>query len=154
MVTWLAVSFAIGLVGVAPGLVRTVPRSVLPQSLRDRPALQSVTTQWSALANVAEPGTVVIAERNLGLSSVAPAFGMSVVFPGYPSAFVKDIKTRDRDVATFLAASTTDQVRREIAARYGAEAVLCATNACVREFASGDVIARGPNWTLIRLRLS
>jgi hypothetical protein len=154
MVTWLAVSFAIGLVGVAPGVVRTVPRSVLPQSLRERPALQSVTTQWSALANVVEPGTVVIAQRNLGLSSVAPAFGMSVVFPGYPSAFVKDIKTRDRDVATFLAASTTDEVRREIAARYGAEAVLCASNGCVREFASGDVIARGPNWTLIRLRLS
>ncbi|MGH8977591.1 MAG: hypothetical protein ACRDV7_05915, partial [Acidimicrobiia bacterium] len=106
---------------------------------------------YTELEGALPPGSVVIAETYEGLSAIVPAFGMSVVAPGYPSAFVDDVDQRNRDVSEFLDASTTDEARRRIAERYDAEAVLCVSDECLREFGTGDVIAQGSSWTLLRL---
>jgi hypothetical protein len=151
LVAWLTVSAAIGLVGAAPGLARTVPRALLPQSLRDEESLRPVTDQYDGLGNAIEPGSVVVAQANQGLSAIAPAFGIFVVAPGYPAAFVDDFEQRSRDAATFLDVNTTADTRREIADRYGVDGVLCHSAGCVTEFASGTVLARGSGWTLIRV---
>ena len=150
-IAWLSVSFAIGLVGVAPGFARFVPRPLLPSSLRDRTALQPITSLYDGLDGALPSGTVVVAQKNGSLNSIAPAFDMYVVSPGYPTAFVKDLATRRRDSATFLDPATTAAARAEIAQRYGIRGVLCATNQCAQTFAAGDVVAHGPNYTLIRL---
>jgi hypothetical protein len=149
----LAVCCAIGLVGIAPGLARTVPRAALPSSLRDREALRPVDAQFADLGAVA-PGTVVVAERQLGLSAIAPAFGIKVVEPGYPSTFLDDLDARSDDQRRFLDARTSDAERRRIASRYGVTGVLCATSNCRHEFADGGVIASGPGWALYRFPAS
>jgi hypothetical protein len=150
-IAWLSVSFAIGLVGVAPAFARFVPRPLLPSSLRDRVALQPITSLYDGLDGALPSGTVVVAQKIGTLNSIAPAFDMYVVSPGYPTAFVKDLPARRRDSATFLAPDTPAATRNEIAQRYGIRAVLCSTSLCAQTFADGDIVAHGRNYTLIRL---
>ena len=149
--TWITVSFAIGIVGVAPGLLRTVPRALLPASVHDRSSLQPITNQYEGLDHALAPGSVVVVEPGSGLSLIAPAFDLPVVAPVYPSAFVKDVKKREQDTRDFVNPATSDAHRRELIAEYDIEAVFCATEACRLLFADGDVVAQGPGWTLFRL---
>jgi hypothetical protein len=150
-IAWLAVSVIIGLVGVAPGLVRTVPRALLPSTLRDRTELQPITARYERLDHALPSGTVIVAEPERALNLIAPAFDLELVAPGYPSAFVKHLDQRTADARAFLAPSTSEAARRAIADRYDVEAVLCATKRCAQTFAAGDEVAHGPGWTLIRV---
>jgi hypothetical protein len=150
VVAGLALCFVIGFIGIVPGLVRTVPRALLPPSYRDTAEVRAIDDQFSEMKHALPFGTVVLAERDRGLSAVAPAFGMKVVSPGYPSVFVADVRARERATAEFLAPQTTEAIRRRIAARYDVRAVLCSTERCKREFRPGGVIARGTFWELLR----
>ena len=150
LVAWLGVSAAIGLVGVLPGLVRTIPRALLPGSLRDRTSLQPITHSFGGLDGALEPGSIVVAET-LPLRIVAPAYGLGVVAPGRPTPFVDDVRARQTAAFEFLSPDTSDDRRRAIAQQYGVDGVLCASQTCRETFADDDVVAQGPGWTLFRL---
>jgi len=150
LVAWLGVSAAIGLVGVLPGLVRTIPRALLPGSLRDRTSLQPITHSFGGLDGALEPGSIVVAET-LPLRILAPAYGLGVVAPGRPTPFVDDVRARQTAAFEFLSPDTSDDRRRAIAQQYGVDGVLCASQTCRETFADDDVVAQGPGWTLFRL---
>jgi hypothetical protein len=151
---WLAVSAAVGLLGVAPGVVRTIPHSLLPGSLRDKASLQAITKPYSGLEGALPFDSVAIADTSR-LREVAPAYGIGLVRPARPTPFVDDVHARQKDAFWFLRPSTSPPARREIEAKYGIDGVLCGDDGCVRRFttsrAGGEVVARGRSWTLIRL---
>jgi alpha-1,6-mannosyltransferase len=148
---WIVVSAAIGLVGVAPGVVRMIPRAVLPESRRNEAQLRPITERFDALSGALPSGSVIIAE-SFQLGEVAPAYGLGVVHPSRPTPFVDDLARRARDSNAFLR-SSAPETRQEIARRYGIDGVLCATRQCVDAFASSqpthEIVAKGPGWTLV-----
>jgi alpha-1,6-mannosyltransferase len=157
LVGWIAVSAVIGLIGVLPGLARTIPRPLLPDSIRSRAAYQPITHRYAHLAGALPDGTIIVAE-NPNLGYVAAGFGLGTVAPppGRPVPFVPDVAARKRDARVFLDQRTTNTQRDAIAARYDVGGVMCQRAACVEHFtapaAGGRVVARGPSWTLIDLR--
>jgi hypothetical protein len=152
LVGWIAVSALIGIVGVAPGLVRVVPVALLPDSLRDRNSLQPITDPYGGLVHALPAGTVVVAE-NGDLATVGAAYGIGALQPGRPTPFVDDLGARRRAAREILDPSTPAARRREVAARYDVRGGLCADAACVTTLTArdvgGEVIASGPSWTLI-----
>lgn len=137
----------VGLVGVVPGLARTVPRDLLPASLRDDAA--PLARPYRDLADHLEYGTVVLAEGN-ELRRIVAAYGGKTIVPGYDAAFVDDVARdaeRERDV---LRVPRTPAARTAAAIDAGFGAVLCASAACADGF-TGARTEVGPGLVLVRL---
>jgi hypothetical protein len=150
---WIVVSAAIGLVGVAPGLVRTIPRAVLPESRRNEAQLRPITQPYNALVGALPDGSVVAAETD-ELELVAPGYGLGVIQPSRPTPFIDhdDVEGRAHDNNAFLHPTAPGE-RQEVARRYRVDGVLCATKHCVADFSSlqpgHEILAKGPGWWLI-----
>jgi hypothetical protein len=150
LLAWLAISVVIGVAGVLPGLLRTVPRALLPASTRERQSLQPITEPYDELDGALPFGTIIAAETDT-LQTVAPAYGPGVFAPSRPTPFVDDVPARQATNRRLLALDTPEAERRALANRYDVEAVLCATEQCRDVFADGNVVTAGDGWTLIRL---
>lgn len=113
----LAVLLLVGLVGGGPGLLRTIPKPLLPDSLRSDSRLGKVSDRYGFLGGCTGQYDVILTD--VGFSSVAvPTFGGKVVATGYPIPFVADTATRIADVRRFFAADATTAERRAILDRY------------------------------------
>jgi hypothetical protein len=113
----LAVLLLVGVVGVSPGLLRTIPAPLLPDSLRSDARLGKVSDRYGFLADCTGQYDVILTD--LGFSSLAvPTFGGKVVTTGYPIPFVGDKATRDSDVERFFSPDATTTDRRSILAKY------------------------------------
>ena len=113
----LALLLIIGVVGVSPGLLRTIPSSLLPESLRSDARLGKVSDRYGFLGDCTGQYDVILTD--LGFSSLAvPTFGGKVVSTGYPIPFVGDKATRDEDVERFFRPNATTTDRLAILAKY------------------------------------
>jgi hypothetical protein len=113
----LAVLLLVGLVGVVPGLVRTIPYALLPNGLQSDARLGKVSVTYRFLS--ACTGRTDIVLTDLGFNSLAtPTFGGKVVATGYPVPFVSDVARRTQDVERFFAPDATSAERRAILTRY------------------------------------
>ena len=134
-IAWLSVSFAIGLVGVAPGFARFVPRPLLPSSLRDRTALQPITSLYDGLdERAARPAPSSSRQRNrqpeldrARLRHVRRVPGLSDRVRQGPA----DASPRLRDVPRSRRRPRRRAPRSRSAT--GSVAVLCSTNQCARD---------------------
>lgn len=107
----------VGLVGVSPGLLRTVATQLLPGSLRSDARLAKVSDRYAFLGDCTGQYEVVLTD--LGFPSLAePTFGGKVVTTGYPIPFVGDKAARDAAVQRFFDPGTGTGERRAILARY------------------------------------
>ena len=86
---------------------------------RGRPA--AVPRERALLARLPEHAVVRAAPRT---GWGVPATGRRIVAPLHPQAFLDDQERRARDVETFFAPTTPATVRRTLARRYGAVAIL------------------------------
>lgn len=97
----LAALLLVGLAGIAPGLVRTIPTPLLPGSLRADARLTRTADTYRFLTACVGPDDVVLA--NLGRSSlIAPAFAGKLVATGWPVPFVSDHEARQADAERFF----------------------------------------------------
>jgi hypothetical protein len=113
----LAVLLLVGLVGVAPGLIRTMPRALLPNGLQSDARLAKVSDTYGFLGACTGRADVILTD--LGFNSlVTPTFGGKVVATGYPLPFVGDVDRRTEDVERFFAPLATSADRRALLARY------------------------------------
>lgn len=113
----LAVLLLVGLVGVAPGLARTVPYALLPNGLRSDPRLGKVSDIYRFLHACTGRSDVILTD--LGLNSlVTPTFGGKVVATGYPLPFVGDVDRRMADIEHFFSPDATAADRGAILTRY------------------------------------
>ena len=107
----------VGLVGVAPGLVRAVPHALLPGGLRSDARFGKVSDTYGFLENCTAPSDIILTDLDFN-SLATPTFGGRVVATGYPLPFVGDIDRRAEDVRRFLSPDATAADRRAILARY------------------------------------
>lgn len=142
-----AAAVGVGLVGVAPGLARMVPRDLMPDSLRER--TPPFATPYAGLADALPYGTIVLAETT-ELRRIAAGHGGKTFLPGYPSAFVDDLPQRAMLTSRLLAGEGAATERTQIALSRGVGAVLCESPTCVSSFEGRDVSIT-PEVTLVQL---
>jgi hypothetical protein len=119
----LAALLLIGVVGVSPGLLRTIPAPLLLDSLRSDARLRKVPDRYGFLGDCTGQYDVILTD--LGFSSLAvPTFGGKVVSTGYPIPFIGDKAARDSDVERFFSPEATTADRRAILARYSVSYLL------------------------------
>jgi hypothetical protein len=100
----------IGAANMAGGLLRAVPRGLLPATLQADPRLEPAAPLYAPLAQVIGADTVVLADLNF--SRHMPAFTGKVVAFIDPEAFVPDDDERRAAVTRFFAdISTTERLR-------------------------------------------
>jgi hypothetical protein len=119
----IGVLLLIGIVSVSPGLVRTIPRPLLPSSLRSDVRLARVSDTYGFLARCTGQYDVVLTDMSFG-SLVVPTFGGKLVATGYPIPFVDDTATREADVERFFRPDATVADRRAILTQYGVSYLL------------------------------
>lgn len=113
-----ALALATCLVWQRDALERPWPGSSGDALAADRPPYR---TYGALLARLPEHAVVLAAPRT---GWGVPATGRRIVAPLHPQAFLDDQERRARDVATFFAPTTPATVRRTLARRYGAVAIL------------------------------
>ncbi|MGQ0734068.1 MAG: hypothetical protein ACT4QD_10465 [Acidobacteriota bacterium] len=117
----LAAVVVAGMINLAPGFVRFVPRTLLPASLADDPRLARIAHAYADLPRYISPDDVVMADANIG--RILPSWAGRVIAVSTPQPFVADDAARRDDVRRYFADAGADE-RRAIARRYGARAVL------------------------------
>jgi hypothetical protein len=117
----IALTFVIvmGLVGTAPGWLRTIPRDVVPDRAAERLRLVSLVEPNLAFAEIIPHDEVVIAPDriNVAVGGVAA----KVISVGVPAPFVPDAGRRAADVATILSPATPASDRDALIASYRAD---------------------------------
>ena len=118
-VWWLRVTLAgvvvLGLANMSAGIVRGLPRALLPASLATDPRLDQPGDFYLPLRDVIGPDDVVMADLNF--SRHLPAFTGRVVGFIDPEAFIPDEQDRRDDVTRFFANISGDE-RRQLMDRY------------------------------------
>jgi hypothetical protein len=110
-----------GLVNIAPGLIRLVPRGLLPSSLLRDPRLARQLDLYSPVLSFIGPDDVVMADESAAL--ILPGLAGKVVGFTAPEAFVPDELVRREAVGRFFGPATTDD-RRALLAAYHASFVV------------------------------
>jgi hypothetical protein len=105
-----------GLVNVAPGILRAVPRTLLPASVRADPRLEREVDVYRTIASAPIGGDDVVM-ADLNVSRHVPAFAGKVVAFIDPEAFIPDEDARRQAVDRFFAEITTAE-RDALIARY------------------------------------
>jgi hypothetical protein len=90
----------IGLAGMAAGIIRSVPRALLPDRLGERAELRSLVDEYRPIGERIPRDDVIVASESLALGSAA--IGGKAVAPSAPAPFVDDIAERERATATIL----------------------------------------------------
>ncbi len=104
----------VGLMGSARGLVRMVPRALIPGSLIDSDRLASIVDPYRPLFELLGSGGGVVASPSIALE--VGAINGHVLVPPVPS-FLEDVDRRLSDQATILDPSTEPAERRALLAR-------------------------------------
>jgi hypothetical protein len=108
----IALVCAVGLANMSAGLIRAVPRAVLPQTLANDPRLDQPGGLYASLRGVIGPDDVVLADLNF--SRHLPAITGRVVGFIDPEAFIPDEQQRREAVTRFFAPASPDERRRLI----------------------------------------
>jgi hypothetical protein len=87
-----AIIIVIGLIGTAAGLVRAIPRALLPSRLANDVRLESVVAPYRVLSDRLDREDVVVAYPSLAVGTAA--MSGNVIAPPVPAAFVRDIRHR------------------------------------------------------------
>jgi hypothetical protein len=96
---------ALGLVGSAAGIVRLVPRALVPKGDSNNAAFASLVAPYAPLTGLIRRDDVVVAPRSLALG-VAASSG-KVIAPPAPAPFVADGAARAAVVAKLLSPQTS-----------------------------------------------
>lgn len=123
-----AVLVVAGVVGTLPGIAAAIPRDLLPRPLREDERLESEMDRYGFLASHLDDDDVV-ATTEVGLARAVPAYGASVVVPGYPAPHVDDIVRRRSDSSILLRGERPEH--RRIVERYGVTHVLVRSGSTV-----------------------
>ena len=118
----IAVIGVAGLVGAGLGLVRMVPRVLLPAALANDERLAPEVEPYSSLSAVLEPTDVVLAPQRM--SRVVAAVAARVVVPGALTPLLSDRAARDRDGLLFFSDESSSEDRAAIAERWEASFVV------------------------------
>jgi hypothetical protein len=109
----------LGLVGVAPGLLRAVPRSALPADLAEDDRMESVVDPWQPLGEAIEYGAVVATPDSL--SDRVAAFGGRLLVPPDKALSLSPEELPERiDARDEILADPTSSEAEAARRRYGA----------------------------------
>jgi hypothetical protein len=122
-VVGLVALLALGLVESRGGLVRMVPSTLLPTSVRGSGELVRVDDRYGFLTERVGPNEVVIGSTERD-NQVIPAIAGEPLQPFWMAPVVGDIEARKRAQAEFLDPATSSARRAEIAATYKVRYVL------------------------------
>lgn len=111
----------LGLLNIAPGLIRMVPRQLLPPSMSDDPRLERLLDLYSPLVPLIGADEVVMADASI--STHLPGLTGKVVGFGAPEAFIEDELARRHALNRFFGDATTEE-RRALLSAYGASFVV------------------------------
>jgi hypothetical protein len=106
----------IGLLGSAAGVIRFVPRALVPASDAHRSEFASLVAPYEPLRSVIPRNDVVVASHSLALG-VAASSG-KVIAPPAPSPFVTDEKARAAAVRALLASATSTDAFTALVTQY------------------------------------
>ncbi|HEX5094492.1 MAG TPA: hypothetical protein VFX21_00700, partial [Acidimicrobiia bacterium] len=109
----------IGILGCTAGLVRPVPRGLLPSRYADDERLASLVDPYEPVRGLIDRDDVVVASPDLALG-VAASSGR-VIAPPAPAPFVDDVEQRRRAVAGLLSPETSATAREQLIRRYGVD---------------------------------
>jgi hypothetical protein len=151
-----SVAVVVGIGGTASGLIRAVPRDVLPDRLGDRAELQSLVGEYRPIGKRIPRDDVIVASAPLALGSAA--VGGKAVAPSAPAPFVHDVTQRRRATATILDPEATGAARGLELDRYGVDWLVLTPDDVDRlrsagAFADGSVAAdeEGPTFVIVRV---
>jgi alpha-1,6-mannosyltransferase len=111
-----------GLVNIAPGLIRLVPRGLLPSSLLRDPRLERQLDLYTPAISAIGPDDVVMADASAAL--ILPGLAGKVVGFSAPEAFVPDELVRRDAIGRFFGPSTTGDRRALLTAYHASFVVL------------------------------
>jgi hypothetical protein len=137
---------AVGAVGVASGLVRTVPRGLLPGVVTDRVTIESLVEDYRPISGAISSDDVLVASRPLALGSAA--MGGKTIAPTAPAPFVDDVAERRLATATILDPETGAAERNRELQRYDVDWLVLTPNHADRlrhagAFSDGSLVAEG-----------
>ena len=112
-----AVIGVVGLLGSGGGLIRMVPRAVLPASLANDDRLNPMVEPYVSLEEVLASTDVAFASRRM--RRVVPAVQGRVVVPGDLTPLLSDRTSRDQDRLAFFSDDSSTADRDAIASRWG-----------------------------------
>ena len=142
-----AVLLLLGIGGTSAGLVRAVPRPLLPAGVADDARLDALDGGLAFLESATSRGDVLLAAGRTA-ARVAPGMGAKVVVPGYIVPFVDDVDRRRADAARFFASSSASE-RRRIIDRYGVSLVLFEATSIDDGRDLGQVVHRDERFVLV-----
>lgn len=142
----------IGLAGTAPGLVRGVPRALLPGRLANDSRISSVVAPFLGFADVLPASAVVAAPGGVSLAIGATA-AKAIASP-IPAPFVADNAQRIADNDAILDPATTTARRAALLATYGCSWLVVAAAdapALMAEIDGAEIVGVVAEYSIIRL---
>jgi hypothetical protein len=111
-----AVILLVGLAGSAAGVIRDVPRAVLPARFKNDQRLESLVAPFTPLTRLVPIEDVIVASPPVALA-VAASSGKVIAPPG-PAPFVDDIAKRNRALKAALSSRTSPRAFRQLNCSY------------------------------------
>jgi hypothetical protein len=146
----------VGVAGTAAGMVRAVPRALLPDGLADRSELQSLVDQYRPIGDRIPRNDVVAASEPI--ASASAGISGKVIAPFVPAPFVDDVAERQRAAETILDPAAPAAERQSVVRRYGVNwLVLTLSDADrlrrVGAFTDGSLVpeAQTPTFVIVRV---
>jgi hypothetical protein len=112
-----AVTVVVGAAASAAGMVRAVPRALLPGGLAGRSELQSLVDRYDLLGDRIPRNDVVAVSPPLAAASAG--INGNVIAPSVPAPFVDDVAERQRANRAILEPDTSPAERQDAIRRYG-----------------------------------
>jgi hypothetical protein len=116
----MSLAIAVGAAACAAGMVRAVPRALLPASLADRSELASLVDPYRTIGERISREDVVVAS-SARLAAASAGMGGKVVGPFVPAPFVDDVAERQRATDTILDPDAPAAQRQRAIRRYGVD---------------------------------
>jgi hypothetical protein len=117
----MSLAIAVGAAGTAAGMVRAVPRALLPASLADRPELASLVDDPYRTIDARISREDVVVASTSRLAAASAGVGGKVVGPFVPAPFVDDVRERQRATDTILDPDAPAAQRQRALRRYGVD---------------------------------
>lgn len=153
-VQWAFVAIVtLGLVGTAPGWVRSVPRAFVPDDLAARLRLTSYVEPNLAFAGYFAPNDVVAATSRASMPIGGGA--AKVVSVWIPQPFIADAEQRLHDIVVMLDPKTPSEERTALLARYRPSWLVVESTdapALVQQLPGASVAGEVNGFAVIRLR--
>lgn len=148
----LAAVLSLGLLGSAPGWLRSVPRAWIPNRLATTLRITSYVDPNLRFSYYFADSDVVASANGAALP--IGAFAAKVISVDVPQPFVSGAGQRANDVATMLDPSTDDAIRSELLARYRPDFLVVRSDQALdlaSRIASAVVVGEVNGFTVIRI---